>query len=227
MHSSSIRAYVTQVDRILAAGENLFPREDIGPGPLTAAAATGIPPTPAEASALADGASTTARNYHAMSQRVSALDEQVTSSLAKARAATDEGRITATQVRQSAQATATALVPATGNPAGVTRLVSTMNARITDMQHHVETTATNNAAMAARFGQLADGYNAVATAYVPPKPPPSTPDGPQCWIGTKTVTSKNSAPVTHPWSPTSTTTATTSPKTSIAVTSPSCTGPAP
>jgi len=183
--SLSVRAYVAQVDRILAAAENLFGREDLGPGPVTAAAATGIPPAPAGTSALAGGASTTARSYHAASQRVNALDEQVTTSITQARTATAEGRIAASQVRQRAQATAAALTPATSNPAGVTRLVSTMNARLTDMQHHIGTTATNNAALAARFGQLADGYNAVATAYVPPKPPPSTPDGPQCWIGTK------------------------------------------
>jgi hypothetical protein len=182
--SSGVRAYIAQVDRLLAAGQGLFPHG--GPGvEVRNAGEGGVPAAPPGPSGMSFGSGGAAQDYRGSWAQVTRLDDDANTTAGAGDANGQDGRSGATGVRQSAQSAAAAIAPATGSPAGVKVLVSTMDARMADMQHQIDTTKTQNQPLATRFQQLAAGYRSLDTAYVPPKPPPTVPAGTECWIGTK------------------------------------------
>ena len=119
-------AYVALVERVLVAGQGLFPQGGPAVGVLNAHG-FGVP-SAAGTSALAAGAD--GANGHS-------------------------GRAGTAGVRQSAQASAAAIAPLTNSPAGVKLLVSTMDDRMAAMQRQIETTRAQNTLLAARMRQIA------------------------------------------------------------------------
>jgi hypothetical protein len=134
---------------------------------------------------MALGAGGAALDYRGTLAQVSGLDADVNAAAGAGDANGQNGRAGATGVRQTAQSAAAAIAPATGSPAGVKVLVSTVDERLADMQRQIDTTKAQNQPLADRLHGLADRYRALETAYVPPRPPPTAPGGSMCWIGTK------------------------------------------
>ncbi|MGB5113383.1 MAG: hypothetical protein WBO08_17900 [Mycobacterium sp.] len=184
MSSPGVGAYIAQVDRLLGAGQGLFPQG----GPAVGAVSTGgdrVPAAPPGVSGLSLGAGGAAQDYRGTASEAAGLDGDVTATTRAAKATGQNGRADAAAVRHTAQSAAAAIAPATGSPAGMKVLVSTMDDRLADMQRHIDTAKAQNDSQAARLHGLADRYRALETAYVPPKPPPTIPGGSLCWIGTK------------------------------------------
>ena len=109
-------AYVAQVDRVLAAGQGLFPAST-GPGSVGAG-----------------------EDYRQSWRGVAALDAHTNGGAADGKAENERGQAGATGVRQTAQSQAAAIAPATGSPAGVKLLVSSMDERLAAMQREIDTT---------------------------------------------------------------------------------------
>jgi len=183
--SSGVRAYIAQVDRLLAAGQGLFPpASQPGRGaPITGGGE--IPAPPPGASGLSVGSSGAAQDYRSTLTQTAALDDDVIAATRAADTIGQNGRTGAMGVRQTAQSAAAAIAPATNSPAGVKLLVSSMDERLADMQRQIDTTRAQNQPLAAGFQRLTAGYDSLPTAYVPPEPPPTRPAGSMCWIGTK------------------------------------------
>ena len=184
MDRPGVGAYIAQVDRLLGAGQGLFPQGGPGVGALSSGGDR-VPAAPAGGSGLAVGAGGAAQDYRGTLAQVSGLDADVNAAAGAGEANGQNGRAGATGVRQTAQSAAAAIAPATGSPAGVKVLVSTMDQRLADMQRQIDTTKAQNRPLAVRLHRLADGYRAVKTGYVPPRPPPTAPSGSMCWIGDK------------------------------------------
>ena len=184
MESPAVRAYVAQVDRLLGAGQGLFPEGGPGAGALHAGA-RGAPAAPAGASGMSVGAEGAAVDYRGTLAQVGGLDDQVNHAVSAGEATGQRGRAGATGARQTARSAAAAIAPAAGSPAGIKLLVSTMDDRLADMQHLVAIAKTHNQPLADRLDHLADRYRSLQTAYVPPQPPPPVPGGSMCWIGSK------------------------------------------
>lgn len=185
MGSSGVRAYVAQVDRLLASGEGLFPRVgQPGAGALTAGGSE-VATAPPGVSGLAAGSGGVADGYRATWTRAAALDDDGNAAARAADRVARNGRTGASAVRHSAQSAAAAIGRRTDSPAGIKELVSTMDQKLADMQRLVDTTRARNQPLAARLQALTAGYDALPTAHVPPKPPPPTLPAPSmCWIGT-------------------------------------------
>lgn len=183
--SSGVRAYIAQVDRLLAAGEGLFPRAN-GPGVRPVNAGVSVSPAaPPGASGMAAGAAGVAQDYRGTWTKTTVLDDDVNAAAHATDASGQNGRSTASGVRQTALSAAAAIAPATDSPAWVKTLVSTMDRQLADMQRQIGTTKAQNEPLGDRFQRLADGYRTLQTAYAPPKPPPPLAAGSLCWIGTK------------------------------------------
>jgi hypothetical protein len=182
--SSGVRAYIAQVDRLLGAGQGLFPQAGPDVAVLNAGGG-GVPAAPPGASGMSLGSGGAAQDYRGSWAQVTRLDDAANATAGAGDANGQNGRSGATGVRQTAQSAAAAIAPATGSPAAMKVLVSTMDDRMADMQRQIDTTKTQNQPLATRFQQLAAGYRSLDTAYVAPKPPPTVPAGTECWIGTK------------------------------------------
>lgn len=154
-------AYVAQVDRVLAAGQGLFPA--FGPG-LGGVYASG--PQVAEAPAvsrLAVGAGVAGLDYRRSWDSVAGIDDQTNVSAAKGKATGDSGQAGATSVRTNAAAAAAAIAPSTGTPGGVKTLVSTMDDRLAAMQRQIASTKAQNQILATRLRQIVMAYRAAAS----------------------------------------------------------------
>lgn len=186
MGSSGVRAYIALVDRLLAAGQGLFPQAgQRGVGALNAGGG-GAPAAPPGASGMSFGSGGAAQDYRSTWTQTAALDDDVNAATRAADATGQNGRTAASEVRQTAQSAAAAIAPATDSPAGIKVLVSTMDQKLANMQRQIDTTKAQNQPLATRFQRLTAGYDALPTAFVPPKPPPPTlPAASMCWIGTK------------------------------------------
>ena len=155
-------AYVAQVDRVLAAGQGLFPAST-GPGSV-GGGEPGLPPPPPK-SGLNVGVSGAGEDYRQGWRGVAALDVQTNGGAADGKAENERGQAGAIGVRQTAQSQAAAIAPATGSPAGVKLLVSTMDERLAAMQREIDTTKAQNRLLATRLRQIAAAYRtAAATA---------------------------------------------------------------
>lgn len=183
MDGSGVKAYLAQVDRVLASAQELFrlatPAAKVGP------VEEGIPPATSGVSRLAAGADGVAFSYRDSWSRVAGIDRRANTTVTDANVNAQTGRDCAAAVRRAAAAAAAAIAPATEGPSGMKLLVSKMDARLADMQDCITASTTRNADSAAHLNSTADGYRSIATAYVPPRPPPQVAGGSLCWIGSK------------------------------------------
>ena len=72
------------------------------------------------------------------------------------------GSAASTGVRDTARAQAAAIAPATGSPAGVKLLVSSMDERLAAMQRQLDATKAQNRVLTTRLRQLAAAYRMTA-----------------------------------------------------------------
>jgi cell wall-associated NlpC family hydrolase len=72
------------------------------------------------------------------------------------------GSAASTGVRETARSQAAAIAPASGSPAGVKLLVSSMDERLTAMQRQLDTTKAQNRLLATRLRQSATAYRMAA-----------------------------------------------------------------
>jgi hypothetical protein len=157
---SGVGAYVAQVDRVLAAGQGLFPQG----GPTTSAlnaGGPGVPAAPVGVSGMSVGTGGAARDYRGSWAQVAGLDDDASAAAGAGDATGQDGRAGATGVRQTAQSAAAAIAPATGSPAGVKVLVSNMDDRMADMQRQIDATKAQNKLLAARMRQMVMAYRAM------------------------------------------------------------------
>ena len=160
--SGSVAGYVQAVDRVLAAGQGLFPGGSSAPSGF-GAGHSGVPAAPAS-SGLSDGVGAAAETYRGHWATVTGLDDGAGKASADGQDAGSSGHAGATGVRQSAQSSAQALAPTTKSPAGVTKLVSTMDDRLAAMQRQIDTTTTQNRVLSMRLRQLAAGFRGMGGA---------------------------------------------------------------
>jgi len=151
---------VAQVDRVLAAGQGLFPAST-GPGSV-GGGEPGLPPPPPK-SGLNVGVSGAGEDYRQSWRGVAALDVQTNGGAADGKAENERGQAGATGVRQTAQSQAAAIAPATGSPAGVKLLVSSMDERLAAMQREIDTAKAQNRLLATRLRQIAAAYRTAAS----------------------------------------------------------------
>ena len=121
-----------------------------------------MPPAPSR-SGLNVGVSGAGEDYRQSWRGVSALDAQTNGGAADGKAENERGRAGATGVRQTAQSQAAAIAPATGSPAGVKLLVSSMDERLAAMQREIDTTKAQNRLLATRLRQIAAAYRSAAS----------------------------------------------------------------
>ena len=159
--SGSVAGYVQAVDRVLAAGQGLFPGGSVAPSGI-GDGHSGVPEAPSS-SGLSDGVGAAGQTYRGHWASVTGLDDGAGQATAQGQDAADSGRSGATGVRQSAQESAQALAPSTKSPAGVSRLVSTMDDRLAAMQRQIDSTSAQNRVLAVRLRQIAAGYRGMAT----------------------------------------------------------------
>lgn len=177
MASTGVRAYIAQVDRVLAAGESLFPQAAADPGALNAGGAQ-VPAAPPGTSSMATGSGEATERYRGAWTRVAGVDADATATAQAGIATAQQGRAGATAVRQTAQTAAAALAPTANNPAGMKLLVSTMDDRMAAMQRQIAATKSQNQTLVARFhGQVA-GYRSTSPKDLPPSGPDDTIVGP-------------------------------------------------
>jgi cell wall-associated NlpC family hydrolase len=157
---SGVGAYIAQVDRLLGAGQGLFPQGGPGVGVLNAGGG-GVPAAPPGASGLSFGSGGVALDYRGSWAQVTGLDDDANATAGAGDATGQNGRSGATGVRQTAQSAAAAIAPATGSPAGVKMLVSTMDERLADMQRQIDTTKAQNKLLAGRMRQMVMAYRAM------------------------------------------------------------------
>jgi peptidoglycan DL-endopeptidase CwlO len=158
---SGVGAYIAQVDRVLAAAQGVFPAAG-GPGSVLSQG-PGVPAAPAD-SALGTAASNAGDGYKRTWGAVTGLDAQTNGTSAAGAAEGQTGRARATGVRQSAASAAAAIAPATGSPAGVKTLVTSMDDRLAAMQRQLDTTKAQNQLLATRMRQIAMAYRQAAQA---------------------------------------------------------------
>jgi cell wall-associated NlpC family hydrolase len=92
------------------------------------------------------------------------LDSRTNGSAGDGKAENERGYAGATGVRDSARSQAAAIAPATGSPAWVKLLVSSMDERPAAMQRQIDTTKTQNRLLATRLRQVAAAYRSASTA---------------------------------------------------------------
>ena len=86
------------------------------------------------------------------------LDAHTNGTTAAGVAEGHSGRAGATGVRRDAASAAAAIAPATGSPAGVKTLVTTMDDRLAGMQRQLDATKAQNQLLATRMRQIAMAY---------------------------------------------------------------------
>ena len=164
MGGSGVGAYIAQVDRVLASGQGVFPAAG-GPGSV-GSQGPGVPAAPAD-SALSTGAGNAGDGYKRTWGTVTGLDAQTNGNSAAAATEGQNGRAGATGVRQNAASTAAAIAPATGTPAGVKTLVTSMDDRLAAMQRQIDTTKAQNQLLSNRLRQVAMAYRSAASKASP------------------------------------------------------------
>jgi cell wall-associated NlpC family hydrolase len=157
-----VGAYVAQVDRVLAAGQGMFPASGPGPGGVDAGGPAA--PAPPPHSRLAAGVGAAGDEYRRSWDAVAGFDDQTNTAAGQGSAEGGAGRAAAAGIRQSAATAAAAIAPATGTPAGVKALVSNMDDRLAAMQRQIESTKAQNQLLAGRLRQIAMAYRAAAAA---------------------------------------------------------------
>jgi cell wall-associated NlpC family hydrolase len=157
---SGVGAYVAQVDRVLAAGQGLFPQGGPGVGVLNAGG-PGVLAAPAGVSGMSVGSGGATQDYRGAWATVGGLDDDANATAGAGDGAGQDGRAGATGVRQTARSAAAVIAPAAGSPAGVKVLVSNMDDRLADMQRQIEATKAQNRLLAGRMRQMVMAYRAM------------------------------------------------------------------
>jgi hypothetical protein len=157
-----VGAYVAQVDALLAGGQSLF-GSSTGPTSLSGTDLESTPPPPPK-SRLSHGVMGTRDDYEQNRRAVTALDAHTDVQGSAGRSENERARAAATAVRSTARAQADAIAPGARSPAGVRRLVSTMDERLEAMQREIDTAKTQQRLLASRLRQLAAGYRMTASA---------------------------------------------------------------
>ena len=159
--SGQLGAFVAGIDRLLARGHGLFPAsgaprgiKDDGEPP---------PPPPPSGGELATGAAGAGDDYQRSRSAASALGDDAAAAADDGVAAGQAGRAGAGAVRDSARTQASAIMPATNQPAGVKLMVATMDQRLGDMQRQIDVTNAENRLLATRLRQVAAAYSGVGT----------------------------------------------------------------
>jgi hypothetical protein len=161
--SGGVGVYVAQVDRVLAAGQGLFPASGPGPGGVDAGGPD-VPAPPPQRSQLTTGVRAAGDGYRRTWDAAAGFDDQTNTAAGQGSGEGRAGWTAATGVRQSAASAAVAIAPATGTPAGVKALVSSMDERLAAMQRQIESTKAQNQLLAARLRHIAMAYRAAAAA---------------------------------------------------------------
>ena len=160
--TGSVGAYVAQVDRVLVAGQGLFPNAG-GPAGVTGSGGpTTVPSVPGR-SALDAGVADAGAQYRRQWGTVTGLDAQTNGAAGEGQAEGRRGRAGATAVRDTARSQAAAIAPSTGSPGGVRLLVSTMEDRLTALQREIDTTKAQNRLLGERLRQVALAYRMGST----------------------------------------------------------------
>lgn len=146
---------------MLASAQGIFPAAG-GPSSVQSQGA-GVPTSPAD-SALSGGVGNAGDGYKRTWGAVTGLDAQTNGTSAAGAAEGQNGRDNATGVRQSAASAAAAIAPATGSPAGVKTLVTSMDDRLAAMQRQIESTKAQNQLLATRMRQIAMAYRQAGQA---------------------------------------------------------------
>ena len=154
-------AYIAQVDRVLASAQGVFPAAG-GPSSVQSQA-PGVPAAPVD-SALSTGAGNAGDSYKRTWGAASGLDTQTNGTSGAGAVEGQNGRANATGVRQSAASAAAAIAPATGSPAGMKTLVTSMDDRLAAMQRQIESTKAQNQLLATRMRQIAMAYRQAGQA---------------------------------------------------------------
>ena len=122
----------------------------------------GVPAAPLD-SGLGSGADKAGDGYRRTWGTVTGLDAQTNGNSAAGAAEGQNGRSGATGVRQGAASSAAAIAPATGTPAGVKTLVTSMDDKLAAMQRQLDTTKAQNQLLATRLRQVAMAYRSAAS----------------------------------------------------------------
>lgn len=160
-----VSAYLARVDRVLGAGQALFPTFVSSPGGA-GVVGPGTPAAP-QVSRLGSGAEAAGIDYRRSWDALIGLNEQTKAVAAQGASVGEFGWAGAAGVRTTAAAAAAALAPATDTPAGVKMLVSRMDDRLEAMQRQIASTKAQNRLLATRLRQVVMAYRAVAPAAVP------------------------------------------------------------
>ncbi|WP_273735424.1 hypothetical protein [Mycolicibacterium septicum] len=156
-----VGVYLAQVDRVLGAGQALFPTLGPNVGGL-GAVGPGVPYAPMN-SQLGFGVAATGHDYRRSWDAANDLDARTNTAAAEGASAGQSGRAGATKVRTGAAAAAAAIVPSTNTPAGLKVLVSNMDDRLAEMQRQVESTKAQNRLLTMRLRQVVLAYRAAAS----------------------------------------------------------------
>lgn len=151
---------MAHVDRVLGAGQSLFPAST-GPGGVDSGGEPAVP-SPPGGSPLSTGADEAGEEYRRRWRGVTVLDAQTKGTEGEGSAEGQHGRTEATGVRETARAQAAAMAPTTRSPGGVKLLVSSMDERLAAMQREMETTKAQNRLLATRLRQVAAAHRAAA-----------------------------------------------------------------
>ena len=157
---SGVGAYLVQIDRVLGAGQALFPAFSPGSRDLSATGPV-VPAVPRD-SQLGSGAGVAGQDYRRSWDAVAGLDARMETTAAQGSTVGQSGRSSATGMRTGAAAVAAAMAPAADTPAGVKMLVSNMDERLATMQRQIATTKVQNKLLAMRLRQVLMAYRTVS-----------------------------------------------------------------
>lgn len=151
---------MAQVDRFLAAAEELFPASMARVG--VAAVVPRIPAQPG-VSGTGRGAEEVAEHYSGLWTYAQSNDELVTAAATAGVEEAAAGRAAATGLRAAAQAQAAAMMPAAeASAAGMRALASAMGEKLAAMQHQVATSDRHNRDLASELRQHLDRYTDIS-----------------------------------------------------------------
>jgi cell wall-associated NlpC family hydrolase len=155
----SVGAYVAQVDRVLGSGQALY-TAPTGPAGVASDEPT-VPPAPAK-SGLNLAVTGAIDHYGEHWRGITALDAENNGTAGTGSTERQRGSAGSTGVRETTRSQAAAIAPASGSPAGVKLLVSSMDERLAAMQRQLDTTKAQNHVLATRLRQLAIAYRMTA-----------------------------------------------------------------
>jgi peptidoglycan DL-endopeptidase CwlO len=162
--AGSIKAYTTQVDRVLGAGQGLFGSAsggrvaDDGDRPSVTP-----PPDTATDKGLAGDVNDAAERYRRGCAGLRQLDAHTDGIADVGRDEARRGHAGATAAMETAHDQAAAITPtSTTSPSGVRLLVSRMDERLAAMQNQIADTQASNRVLALRLRQVATEYRRAA-----------------------------------------------------------------